>query len=408
MKRLLIVLLTCGMLVADAVSWPARADDTKVPSRSTDAPNAAVIYWQAFSAIPTLNAEQKQKYEAATKAPTAPLDDELEPIIAMFSLPLHEIHRARSVAPCDWQLDYDAGPHLWLSHLQKARDLSRAGLLRARLRFADDETDAAISDVLDVLKMARDCGSSPTLISYLVGVAIESNAQTVLAAELPRLKAEQLDQLAMDLKKLPPSATLAEGIRFEDQMFGGWLERRFEAVAKEIDDPQAGFEVLTVLQKELGADFASQPKPDDADAVRAAAQLKAVTVTEVRSWIEQLRRDYDEIAKMSLLAPADRQKRWAEFEAELTSTKKSSDAKSMSRHLSALFLPAVGKAFERAAQHQLRRELMSLVVQVQRHGPEALKSVTHIEVEHHKTATGFELRVACLDKTEVLAVGIAK
>jgi len=128
---------------------------------------------------------------------------------------------------------------------------------------------------------------------------------------------------------------------------------------------------------------------------------------DVSSWIAQLRRGYDEIARISLLAPTDQQKQFAEFEAALAQSKNASDAKSMSRRLSVALLPAVSKAFERTSQHHLRRELMSLAVQVQRHGPDALKSATHIKVEHHKTATGFELRAACLDKTEVLVVGIA-
>ena len=58
-------------------------------------PNAAVIYWQAFAAMPTLEGEHKTKYEAAIKTTTEPVSDDLQPIVARFDTALRELHRAR-------------------------------------------------------------------------------------------------------------------------------------------------------------------------------------------------------------------------------------------------------------------------------------------------------------------------
>ena len=154
--------------------------------------------------MPTLEGEQKTKYEAAIKTTTEPITDELRPIVARFDTALRELHRAGGVAACDWNLDYDAGPELLLPHLQKARDLSRVALLRARLRFAAGATDEALGDVLAVLKMARDCGGSPVLISLLVDIAMENMATEVLAANLPKLTPQQLDGLAAAGRRSPP------------------------------------------------------------------------------------------------------------------------------------------------------------------------------------------------------------
>ena len=42
-------------------------------------PNAAVIYWQAFAALPTLEGDQKTKYEAAIKSTAEPVTDDTPP-----------------------------------------------------------------------------------------------------------------------------------------------------------------------------------------------------------------------------------------------------------------------------------------------------------------------------------------
>ena len=133
MKRLLNVLLIGGLFAVAQGTPSVRADETPTVSRSAPAPNAAVIYWQAFAAIPALSGDQQEKYDAATTATTAAFTDELKPILSRFMTALTEVHRARSVAPCDWQLDENAGPVLLLPHLQKARDLSRAGFRGVRV-----------------------------------------------------------------------------------------------------------------------------------------------------------------------------------------------------------------------------------------------------------------------------------
>ena len=56
------------MFAADPPDGAPSAADTSA------SPNAAVIYWQAFAAMPTLSDEHKQKFDAATKTVTTPRD----------------------------------------------------------------------------------------------------------------------------------------------------------------------------------------------------------------------------------------------------------------------------------------------------------------------------------------------
>ena len=267
-------------------------------------PNAAVIYWQAFAAMPTLEGEQKTKYEAAIKSTTEPVTDDLRPIVARFDTALRELHRARGVAACDWNLDYDAGPELLLPHLQKARDLSRTALLRARLRLAAGAADEAVADVVAVLKMARDCGGSPVLISLLVDIAMENMATEVLAANLPKLTPQQLDGLAAAWKTLPTTPSVADCMRLEGRLFGDWIERLLNTEAAKVNDPKAGGPILEAMFKRLLADGGSTDA-NDAEAAQRRKLLESATVADVRESLRLLRADYAELTKIAALPPAD-------------------------------------------------------------------------------------------------------
>jgi len=395
-------LLVLGVLSVWAVS--AQADEPKV-GRATVAPNAAGIYWQAFSAMPNLKDEQKKTLDAATASTTAPLTDDFKPIVAQFRVALHEMHRARAVAPCDWQLDTEAGPELQLPHLQKARELGRVALLRARQRFAAGEIDAAVADSLAVLKMARDCGSSPILISILVDAAIEKSAIEVLAAHLPLLKKEQLDQLAVSLRELPPTSDVASSIRAEDRLFGDWLDRRVNAEAAKLNDPQAGGKLLAAIVEPLGLESDLNPKPDDIEGKRKAELLNSLTVAEVRASLQRLRSDYADLGKIAALPFDERTARINAFEESLSAVKKAKTREDALRYLSTSLLPAVKNILIREEQHLIRRELLEQAIRVQRDGADALQTIHGKKVEHHKTATGFDLRCPCGTGQEVLTIG---
>ncbi len=407
MRRCLCTLVA-GLILTQAVSLrPLSAADLE-PRIAAASPNAAVIYWQAFAAMPTFEGEQKTKYEAAIKTTNEPISDELRPIVARFDTALRELHRARAVTACDWNVDYDAGPELLLPHLQQARDLSRAALLRARLRFAAGAADEALEDVLAVLKLARDCGGSPVLISLLVDIAMENMATEVLAANLPKLTPQQLDDLTTAWKTLPTTPSVADCMRLEGRLFGDWIERLLNTEAARVNDPQAGGQVLESIFKRLQAGGSTDA--NDAEAVQRRKLLESATVADVRESLRLLRADYAELTKIAALPPAERRARWAEFDVKLAAGRKSTKREDALRALSHLCLPAIAKVAGREDQLQVRRQLLLLAIQVQLHGPDAVKTATvsgHGPVKYHETDAGFELRCqpTSADKPDVLQVG---
>ena len=366
-------------------------------------PNAAVIYWQAFAVLPQpLTDPQKTQYEAAVSNPASPVADELEPIVMSFENSLAALSRAARVAACDWNLDYEAGAECLLPHLEKARTLSKAALLRARLGFAAGKNDKAIADVMAVLKLARDCGSSPLLVSLLVDAAIEKSATEVLAANLGRLSPGQLDQLAQAIDALPATPSPADCIRQEGRMFGDWLARVIDAEAATVADPKLGGKVLAALFRIAGADA-------DANEAERRELFELLSVADVRESLRLLRADYERAATIADMPAAERRGPWAEFEAGISKAGPAGSREQAMRVLSGSWMPAVAGFCDAEEAADVRRQLLLLAIKVQRQGVDAIRGSTipgHGPVEYRATDAGFELSCCpgSTDKPVVLQV----
>ncbi len=366
------------------------------------APNAAVIYWQAFASLPTLTDEERTKYDAVTKTSSEPLPDDVPTLLERFESPLNDLRRASSVPTCDWNLDYSAGPGLLLPHVAKVRELSRAGILRARWRFAHDENDEALADVLAVLKMGRDCGRSPLIISLLVNIAIETNATDTLAASLPTLDEKQLDTLLVRIKALPKPASLPNCIRTEEAVFGGWLEGQVAAAIAKAADPQKGGQLFVDALKAVGF---FDPQAMDQD---AATKLNELTVDDVRESLRLLRADYQKLIAIAELPPTERKKQWEEVDARLAERKTMKNKNDHVHLLSTTLLPPLSRVSEREESFENRNRLLDLAIQIQRHGRDSVTIPG--TVEYKKTDGGFELSLPNVEngEAEVLKVGVAK
>ena len=339
-----------GVLATQAALSGVLAAAERPAAAAATVPNAAVIYWQAFAQLPAPLAEpEKAKYEAAVANPAAPVADDLRPIVASFAGSLAALHRAARVAACDWNLDYEAGAECLLPHLDKARALSKAALLRARLGFAAGKTDEAVADVVAVLKLARDCGSSPLLISVLVDAAIEKSATEVLEANLARLSPEQLDRLAKAIEALPATPSVADCMRHEGTMFGDWMARVIDAEAAKVADPKAGGKVLAAL-------FAGETA--DANEAERRKLFDLLSVADVRESLRIARADYEQAAAIADLPAAERRSRWAEFEAGISKAGPAGSREQAMRGISSMFMPATAKVCEKVDEATVRRQLL--------------------------------------------------
>lgn len=400
------ILLVLGALIAWG-TCALRAEDSPQAVRAAAAPNAAGVYWHAFAAFPSLGDEEKKLLKAAVPADTVPLSDELAPLVARYERALHELHRARAISPCDWQLDTLAGPGLVMIHLDKALNLSHVALLRARHRFAAGETDAALSDVLAVFKLARDCGASPIVISMFVDAAIEKSASEVLAEHIPRLKKEQIHSFMAALRELPFTSDLASTIQAEERMTCEWLERRVNTEAAKLNDPQAGGKIILSITSPLL--FVGGPGPSDEEAAedkRKAELLKTLSVADVRESLKRLRSDYAELRQIAELPFAERAKRVKTLVEPWSAARKMKTRDDALLYLSVVLMPFDwNEVFAREEQLYVRRQLLEQALRVQQDGADAVHDIHGKKVDYRKTATGFELRCPVGDKPETLMVG---
>jgi|688.fasta_scaffold185697_2 hypothetical protein len=402
------VLFLAGVLAMPTTFSGVLTAAERAAVAAATAPNAAVIYWQAFALLPEPLAEpEKKQYDAAVANSAAHVTDDLKPIVMSFEGSLAALRRATRVAACDWHLDYEAGAECQLPHLEKARTLSKAALLRARLEFAAGKADEAIADVIAVLKLARDCGSSPVLVSLLVDAAIEKSATEVLTANLGRLSPEQLDQLAEVIDALPTTPSPADCIRHEGRTFGDWLARVIDAEAATVANPKAGGKVLAALFREVLAG-------SDADANEAERRemFEILSVADVRESLRLLRAHYESAATIADIPAAERRGRWAEFEAGIPKAGPAGSREQAMRVLSDLLMPAVAGFCDAVDAADVRRQLLLLAIKVQRRGADAIRGSAipgHGPVEYRATGAGFELRCqpGSTDKPVVLQVGHA-
>lgn len=395
--RSFLIVLLCGAAVQPA------AADPDLPRVSNAAPNAAVIYWQAFAVMPALNDAQKQLLDAAST--TGPIDEDLPPILVRYRVALHELQRARRVRSCDWQLDLAAGPHLQLPQLQKARELSRIALLRARHRSAVGDQDGALADVLAVFKLGRDCGTSAVLIGYLVDVAIEKSATDVLAMILPRLNVEQQESAEEALRALPPPQALSTLIDVEEQCFGHWLEGEINRELASVTDPRRGGESLLAVCRTAGLNDVVGDRPNDLEAQRRIDMLKSLTAADVRGAVGRLRADYRLLKSVAALPPSDRMSHLEEFERELADARKLATRDDAQRLLSCLLLPSLKNVILRADQFRVRGELLFNAIRVQQSGADALRPIDGQPINYQSSAGGFTLRFDGISPSETLVIG---
>ena len=362
-------------------------------------PNAAVIYWQAFSAMPELTEEESKLYGEAVAGKVAASAPELQPILARYTTALSEMYRAGTVKPCDWNLDINAGPGLLLPHLQKARDLARAATLRAGARFENGQVDEAIDDVFATVTMGRAGDANPTLISMLVDYAIERLATDALAQNLGKLDPAQLDRVTDMLASLPAAATIEECMRWEERIFVDWFDRKVKAVIAESGDKQGGYELLEKICVDLGMEFPPKTGDGDGKGGEASQWLRDITPQEIIGSIGQLRADYRQIREL-LNDEQGRADAIAKFEADLKSRSQTeSDSERRKYYFSGLALPSLTSVCKRIDERNERLRLLGLAIEYRRGGDKGLEGAVGIDFE--KFEDGFQIRSRRVDGAQV-------
>ena len=267
--------------------------------------------------MPKLTDEEDAAPKQGISEKTGQVSKEVRELVFNFEEPLRYLQRASEVETCDWRLDLPAGPELTLPHLQKAMELRSIALLRARIHFENDDSHGALADTLAPLKLARDCGASPLIISYIIGMTIDKSATEVLLDNWGELDADQRSGLRAAITELLEENSFDAAIGGEGKSFCAWL------------------------LKELWTSPTLIPAAPRDSPKRTLALSKFKKTDFIKSR-DQLDRDYQTVAGIAGLPREEQTKRLADFEAKLQSARKLEKPEDATRYFSTQYMPNIG------------------------------------------------------------------
>jgi hypothetical protein len=343
--------------------WGYASEDA---GRDPDA-NAALKYWQAFATLPNFTAAEKEKINAEDL--TKPLDVQARKLVARSGHALRMMHRAAALPRCDWAIGWeDEGLENRLPHLESARLLSSLACLSARMQFEDGQSAAAIDDLLAAMTLGRHVSVDGSLVAILADFSMEGRTSETLALYLPKLNAEIIKDFRRRFDTLPPSGTLATGVREEQILETGCFVRQVKG-AKDKDS------LLALLSWLCGSAEKGRGLLEDCGGTQAG----------VLKFTEELRSSYPRLAKR-LDLPLDQFEKEQEREA----------MKLAANPMYQIFVPAIIRCRWLQAEADVRRALLSAALAVQLDGQGALKPYSDPVVggplEYVAFDGGFELR----------------
>jgi hypothetical protein len=314
------------------------------------AANAALKYWQAFSTMPKLD-EKTQPADIQAM----PLDDKAKALLASADYALEQMHYGAALPRCVWAPSMDEdGVRTRLPYLQGARNLTALAVLRIRLRFDEGKKADAVDDAVDALTLGRHASTDGTLISVLVGIAIDQTVTDALAEHLPDLDKAALKQLAVRLEALPPRGTAALAMLSAEEHGGlDWFIRQVKQ-AKDKD------QLLDLLAEVSDGPSAAAKR----DAGKTLLEACGGTAEGVLKYAEKSRPLYELVAKKMELPPD-------QFDEEVGAVVK---GEAKDNPIFKLLFPAVSRVRRAEARLQARQALRKAALAILIDGPDAAKT----------------------------------
>lgn len=155
--------------------------------------NAAVLYYRACL-IYDANDMMKKKLADYVKGNIG-IDQTIRDYIQKNRFAIKYFVDAADIQSCDWGLDYSEGIELQMPRLAPLRDLARIVLAKAKITADSGDYRRALELCLSVHKAGPHIAEGGVLVSYLVGISLNSMANQCVMEILPRIS-DNPDMLA--------------------------------------------------------------------------------------------------------------------------------------------------------------------------------------------------------------------
>jgi RNA polymerase sigma factor (sigma-70 family) len=349
--------------------------------------NAALQYTQAFLALRRGVGDEGR---LNTECLTMPLDAHARETLTKLAYALRLMQRGADLPSCNWYIDSPMGIDIPYRPGEGALLLGSLACLRARLRFEEGKSAAAIDDLLAAMALGRHVSHDGTINGLWAGYAIEHRASQVLALHLASFDSKTVAGLKKQLSGLPPvpRAGLVT-LRMEQALLDWIVGEVKEARSKE---------ELEAFMGQLGPG----PKVQEKKHAEGIAILAACggTTEGVLRHVEEVRRHSAALAAKLDLSP------------DQVAVELEREAKRLAgNQIFKVFGPVVESMRARQACADVRRSLLSAAIDVQLDGRDVLKKhpdpVLGGPLELVPFAGGFELRSKLKqeDKPVALTVG---
>lgn len=188
--------------------------------------NPALLYYRALLVASEPLSEADLKYLASKKAREQKLPERFGKFVTGSDNQFLLIRQAaHCTVPCDWGLDFAAGPNLLLPHLGRAKAATQMAQLRARWALENGRPEVAREDIVAAFVLGRHVANDGLMISALVQCMIEGLNYSTVANYFGEFSPETLQQLVEGFDAAPPRHTMAETIRSE-KLLGDWLFKK--------------------------------------------------------------------------------------------------------------------------------------------------------------------------------------
>lgn len=173
--------------------------------------NAALVYWQAFAALPSINNAESQRLEEVLEnkrplADVAELAKRAKPSVQLASLITGE-------TPCRWEF-VKVGLDAQTPDVTKTLLLAKLILIQAKMEWESGRTESFVDQFTSAMVLARNTDNG-YLLSMLASDAIDKMAAATIEKILPELSPVVAQELAAEIVSLPPRAGIATAIEHE-------------------------------------------------------------------------------------------------------------------------------------------------------------------------------------------------
>jgi hypothetical protein len=216
--------------------------------------NPALTYYQAFNAAPDYSQEDRD-YLFTNEWRNQKLPDRFGKLVAGYDNEFRLIRQgAQSTAPCDWGIDFGAGPETLLGHLFRVKTAAQTARLRVMWDLQQNQQTNASEDLLAALALGRNGSTDGSLISVLVQFAVERIVCMTVAENFNHFSPEALSQISDGIGGPPAQGTVADSIQAE-KYFKLWFVNR--VVDLQTEYPGNDAKVMEGFRQRCAAMFSS-------------------------------------------------------------------------------------------------------------------------------------------------------